>query len=397
MPIGALKNHAYRAALPLLGKHCAEPSVVCDAPKDASGCHRLALEALRPILKRHHVVGAVIQVIRHGQLSERYLAGHARLTPSPVPAKACTIFRSASIAKLATALLVFRLQTLGLLDVSEDISAFLSYPVRNPLHVNTPISLGMLLSHTSSIVDSSAYFSAFSKNTPLHTLLQDPSAFSSAAPGMLFRYSNLAAGMIGCALESRFDRSFEALAKEYLFAPLEAAGSFDVTSLPAAQLADSYRVLPSHKLPSFDAVQKKRSAVPIVKPSPEQHYLLASGSLFVTAEGMGKLLLPLMACAPSGGAAFLDERSLHQMKTPLGQWPEKRICMRHGMGLLKLCDRKISRQVLYGHQGFAYGAVNGCFLNTNGDGFVSLNSGASEARSGHLSDLNRDLISLFLS
>lgn len=397
MPIGALKNYAYRAALPLLGKHCARPSVACEAPTDASDCHCLTLEALRPILKRHHVVGTAIQIIRRGGLAERYLAGLAQLTPSPIPVQASTIFRGASIAKLATALLVFRLQTLGLLDVSEDISAFLSYPVRNPLHVNAPISLGMLLSHTSSIVDSSAYFAAFSKGTPLHALLQEPSTFSPAAPGMLFRYSNLAAGMIGCALEARFGRSFEALAKEYLFAPLEAVGSFDITSLPTAQLADSYRVLPSHKPPSFDAVQRKRSAAPIANPSPEQHYLLASGSLFVTAEGMGKLLLPLMACVPGDRAAFLDERSLLQMKTPLGQWPEKRICMRHGMGLLELDDRKISRQVLYGHQGFAYGAVNGCFLNANGDGFVSLNSGASEARSGHLSDLNRNLISMFLS
>jgi hypothetical protein len=48
---------------------------------------------------------------------------------------------------------------------------------------------------------------------------------------------------------------------------------------------------------------------------------------------------------------------------------------------------------LYGHQGFAYGAAEGVFFEeTTGNGFVFLNSGASEARKGHLALVNRDLI-----
>ena len=47
---------------------------------------------------------------------------------------------------------------------------------------------------------------------------------------------------------------------------------------------------------------------------------------------------------------------------------------------------------LWGHQGFAYGAVNGVFFDKQGNGFASLNSGASEQRCGHLALVNRDLI-----
>ena len=97
---------------------------------------------------------------------------------------------------------------------------------------------------------------------------------------------------------------------------------------------------------------------------------------------------------PEGGA-FLSEESCKQLITPLGQWPDGRIPIGHGMGMLSVCDDRISRQRLYGHQGFAYGAVNGVFLTGEGDGFVSLNNGASEQRVGHISLLNQELIRLF--
>ena len=66
--------------------------------------------------------------------------------------------------------------------------------------------------------------------------------------------------------------------------------------------------------------------------------------------------------------------------------------LRHGMGLFTLEDQSVSPRRLYGHQGFAYGAVNGVFFDGEGNGFVSFNSGASEQRVGRLSCLNRDLI-----
>ena len=70
--------------------------------------------------------------------------------------------------------------------------------------------------------------------------------------------------------------------------------------------------------------------------------------------------------------------------------------MRHGMGLLQLDDAEICGRPLWGHQGFAYGSVNGVFFDGGGNGFAMLNSGASEQRMGHLAMINRDLISLLL-
>lgn len=392
MPVGVMKNQIYGMALPLLGKRCRwREARVENLPAGAQD----QSATLGRLLRQSHVVGAAIQILRVGKLAERYMAGYARLGSDPLPVACDTFFRTASVAKLATAMLVFRLQTLGKLDVEEDVGGFLGVPARNPRHPQTPITLGMLLSHTSSIVDSPEYFHSFAQDVPLRALLGSPASFSNHRPGSRFRYSNLAAGMIGSLLEHRFGRCLESLAQEYLFAPLGANATFDLRALDVPQVASSYRVLPGGKAPAFDAPKRYENAVPLTSPDPETHYSLASGNLYITAESMGRLVLPLLGCAPQGDSPFLNGRSLMQMKTPLADWPQKDIRMAHGMGLLVLDDRRVSDHILYGHQGFAYGAVNGVFFDDAGNGFVSLNSGASEQRLGHLSLLNQKLIQFF--
>ena len=403
MPTGAFKNHLYGAALCLFGKRTPLHNIQAYSAAetvDAVGALSSLLQApppeLLPTLMRHHVVGASVQLLNNGRPGACYTAGYAKLEPVPAPVQRNTLFRTASITKLAVALLVFRLQTLGMVDVSEDISAFFEYRIENPAFPKVPITLGMLLSHTSSIVDSSAYFSSFSNPPPLQSLLERSDSFANTRPGSSFRYSNFAAGIIACLLEVRTGLSFEALAQKYLFEPLQITASFDVEMLPLALLANIYRVLPNGKVAAFDAAKRRETALSFAEPNPSLHYLPASGNLFISATDFAKLIAPLLADGLHNGLPFLDQRSIIQMKTPCACWPEPTICLRHGMGLLQLHDKRISNRILYGHQGFAYGAVNGVFWTDDGDGFISLNSGAGEQRIGHLSALNRDLLHLFV-
>jgi len=376
MPVGSWKNTLYGLALSVLGKRC-EWKQADDA-------------ALAKILRRHHTVGACIQRFEKGRLTDCSAVGYAALEPEKRPVTAQTVFRTASIAKMVSALLVFRLQTLGKLNVQEELSDLLGFRVRNPYHPDAPVTLAMTLGHTSSIVDSPAYFASFAQPQLLQSLVDDPEAWRKTVPGMSFRYSNLAAGLIGCALEKRFGESMEALAQKELFQPLGVRATFDVSRLDPAQTADSYRVLPAAR--SFDAAARIRAARPLDEPDPERHYLLASGSLFVTAAALAVLALT----AWNGREGFLNAESLRQMQTPLQGWPDQTVRMRHGMGLLKLEDESICSRAVWGHQGFAYGAVNGVFFDAEGNGFAALNSGVSEQRTGHLALINRDLIRLWM-
>ena len=241
------------------------------------------------------------------------------------------------------------------------------------------------------MVDSNAYFASFQQPVALQELLGGDGAFLPTVPGTVFRYSNLAAGMIGCLLEKRFHQSFEGLAQKLLFEPLGVKATFDLSKADAARTADSYRVLPASC--GFHAQSRIAAAKELDAPDPEHHYLLASGSLFLTAPDLAKLTL----AAWNGADGFLNAESIAQMQTPLLGWPQKEVCMQHGMGLFKLEDQAVCSRPLWGHQGFAYGAVNGVFFDKEGNGFACLNSGASEQRLGHLALLNRDLIRLWFA
>ena len=376
MPSGTLKNRLYGMALPVLGKRCEWNAE--DVP-----LHRL--------LKKHHAVGASIQRFQKGRMTDRFCIGYATLEDEKRKVTAETVFRTASVAKMVTALLVFRLQTQGKLNVQEEVSELLGQPVRNPHAPDAPITLGMLLSHTSSLVDSPAYFASFQQPVSLKRLIGDPACFIDAVPGMHFRYSNLGAGIIGCLLEKRFGLSFEALIQRELFEPLGVQATFDASRLDASVTADSYRVLPAAR--AFDAQGRITASKVLDEPDPEFHYLLASGNLFLTAEALARLTL----AAWNGAEGFIDEESIQQMHRPLLGWPQSEVCMRHGMGLFKLEDEKICPKPIWGHQGFAYGAVNGVFFDEDGNGFVCLNSGVSEQRTGHLALVNRDLIRLWMN
>ena len=381
MPAGNLKNTLYQLALPILGLRSPIASVQGGSDDENARLCRL--------LRSQHAVGACIQRFEKGRLTECFTAGNARMEPSAPPVTAETVFRTASIAKMVTALLVFRLQTLDKLNVCEELSDFLGVPVQNPHYPQAPITLGMLLNHASSIVDSPAYFASFQQPVSLTELLQNPASYSGSLPGLQFRYSNFAAGLIGCLLEKRFQQSFEQLAQEHLFQPLGVSATFDLSTLKEKPVADSWRVLPRERC--FDAKKRMTAAISLDEPDPERHYLLASGSLFLTATDLAKLALT----AWNGHDGFLSPECLSLMQTPTVPWPRQEVCLRHGMGLLKLDDPAIVKKPLWGHQGFAYGAVNGVFFDEEGSGFACLNSGVSEQRQGHLAVINRDLIRFF--
>lgn len=387
MPIGALKNKAYGLALPVLGKRCEWSA---SAVRSESAGNEQTRSALACALRKRRAVGACVQRFQNGALTDCYAFGNASLMPERRPVQNDTIFRTASVAKLVNALLVFRLQTLGKLDVCEQASDFLGYSVRNPHFPAAPLTLGMLLSHTSSLIDSPAYFASFSQPVGLKALLADSAAFSGSLPGLQFRYSNLGAGMIGCMLEKRFGESYEALMQRELFKPLGVSASFDQSTLGNQPVADSYGVLPFQR--RFDAQARIRSAAPLDAPDPEAHYLLASGNLYLTAANLARLTL----LAWNGGDGFINPQCLALMRTPTADWPQKEVRLRHGMGLLTLDDKAVCQKQLWGHQGFAYGAVNGVFFDAEGNGFCLLNSGVSEQRVGHLALVNRDLIKALL-
>jgi CubicO group peptidase (beta-lactamase class C family) len=391
MPVTTRKNAVYSLMLPLIGRRCQWRRAAMTGDENPE-----MLAAVERVWKRHHTVGGCIQMIRGGQVAETYTAGYAALRPRRA-VEQDTIFRTASIAKAVCALLVMRLQTLGKLSVEEDISEFWGESIRNPRHPDTPIPLGSLLSHTSGFVDTPRYFRSFTENISADALLSDGESYSKYLPYQRFRYSNFGAGLIGSLLEARFDIGLEDLIQRELFQPLGIRATFDILQVDGDHIANGYRVLPPGRTPAFDAKKRAQTATPIGAPDPQRHFLLASGNLFITAEDMAKLCLVVIHGGMHADTMFINDTSLANLLTAPGGSTERWPGMRQGMGLFALEDDCVLPRRLYGHQGFAYGAVNGIFFDDRGDGFVSFNSGTSEKRVGRLSCLNRDLIRVLLA
>jgi CubicO group peptidase (beta-lactamase class C family) len=383
MPIGALKNSLYRLALPYLGLR------VQGHANSVSPMKESELHYLEAIFRRHHVVGGCLQLLKSGSLGSIMTYGFMRLPDEPVTED--TYFRAASITKMVTAVGAMVLQEKGMLDLAAPLEEYLPFPVRNPSFPDKPIQVMHLLSHTSGLWDGPGYVKTLYSPIPLSSLLKDPRNYLLTAPGEAFRYSNLAAGIIGSVMECAAKKSLEELMREMVFDPLSMKATYTLKNLPDVNdISCIYRVLPKGDgKPLFDPIKRLETADDFLVPSPEYHYLPAAGNLFIDAASLSKLVC-MMA---SGGSPILSKASIQKMQTPAASYGDNAPYASHCLGIVALDNPALRTGRLYGHQGFAYGAAEGVFYEeSTGNGFVFLNSGASEARDGHLAQVNRDLI-----
>ena len=104
-------------------------------------------------------------------------------------------------------------------------------------------------------------------------------------------------------------------------------------------------------------------------------------------------LLRLFQMLVTNNSQFLSENAVNEMKLQHASYGRLSPSLSYGLGLLRIQDPYISDSVIYGHQGFAYGCVDGAFWEEKtGRIMITLNGGCSEARKGRLSCSNRDML-----
>ena len=129
--------------------------------------------------------------------------------------------RIASISKLVTALGVMRLVDQGKLDLDRDVSDYLGYPLRNPAFPNQPITLRLLMSHQSSLIDGDdLYLIPF--GTTLRERLADSRVWDARhGPGSgWFHYTNLNFPVVASVIEKVTGQRFDVAMQHLVLAPL---------------------------------------------------------------------------------------------------------------------------------------------------------------------------------
>jgi hypothetical protein len=90
---------------------------------------------------------------------------------------------------------------------------------------------------------------------------------------------------------------------------------------------------------------------------------------------------------------FISDQSVKRMCMEHASYGNLSPTLSYGLGMLRIRDASLSDSLILGHQGFAYGCADGAFWEEKtGRVVIMLNGGSSEARTGRLGLLNRDLL-----
>lgn len=373
MPTTKLKNMAYRFMLPFFAPSCGAHPVV-----SVTGHTLSCRKNFEKLLHRHHVLGSAVML-----KSEN---GHTLICTSsktpPHTACAGTFFRVASITKTAAAILSMKLVEQQIIDPDRPVGAYL-FP-SGPDSVLNGITLKHLLSHTSGLVDPPGLESCLEKGIPFTDFIADA---RHDTPGASFHYSNLGFGLIGSLMEAVLDKPVGQIFREYLFDPLEMNATLEGCLLPYGSIMPVTRILPYRK--DRDLILTALGSRPLLSPDPLRHYGHTAGSMYTDVISLQKLFDILI----HNRHRFLTDHSVHEMCLRHASYGSISPSLSYGYGLLRIQDPSVSESTVLGHQGFAYGCADGAFWEENtGNSVIMLNGGSSEARTGRLGLLNRDLM-----
>lgn len=201
----------------------------------------------------HPLMAAALGVLKEGEILFAEATGYRQLGGER--ADGDTKFRIASISKLLTAVGVWQLIEQGRIDPGADVSGYLGFPLRNPHHPHIPITVRMLLSHTSSVRDGGV---PGSYNIPFGHSISEfftegsgcymPRCWAPAeeVPGVFFAYCNMNYCLLGTIIEAVSGERFDRYMVRHIFAPMGLSCSFNVAGMPEdaqAQVGTLYRKL----------------------------------------------------------------------------------------------------------------------------------------------------------
>jgi len=295
----------------------------------------------------HPLASLSVLAVRDGKIVYHRQFGHRFIDQkNPVgskPANEATLYRMASISKLVTTLGVMKLVEDGKLALDTDVSGYLGYQLRNPNFPAVPITLRMLLTHTSSLRDDAGYYWEAKLNVNLKdVLLPDGRLFDNgrawaknAKPGAYFQYANLPWGVVGTIMERASGQRFDRLMRRLILDPMDLRGGFHPADFTKAELENTATLY--RKGTEINDQMVWNPAGPWVvqvddyvtdAPAPRAFadYIIGSnGTLFgpqgncrLSAAGLGKIMLMLMHDGRMNGRQILKKSSVEQMLTQ--QW-----------------------------------------------------------------------------
>ncbi len=298
--------------------------------------------------------------------------------------------RIASISKLVVAIGVMKLAEQGAVDLDEDVSRYLDWPLRNPAFLDQPISLSMLLSHTSSIRDGDDAY-VVPLGATVKDALADPGVWDAAhgpADGY-FAYSNFNFPLIASVIEKVTGERFDLWMRREVIEPMKLDACFNWPTCSDAAVARAV-VLTQDGKPVRDDLGGKRPDCPVFveegacdlgrwKLGENGALFSPQGGLRISARGLARVGRMLMNGGMLDGIRILSPQSVESMLAPAWQLAggngsregESRTICSYGLAVQQLAGRAPGCAddpggkggAWAGHSGEAYGLRSGLWID----------------------------------
>lgn len=327
-------------------------------------------DSIGAIMKRHHVVGLSVAVVKKGKIVYTKAFGYRDLA-SQTPLTTDCLFRIASISKSFSATSIMQLAEAKKLALDDDVSKLVGFTVRNPKYPNTVITLRMLMSHRSSLNDSQGYFTLDVINPDKTPDWQK--CYNDYEPGTGYQYCNLNFNLTGTIIERVSGERFDQYVKHHVLDPLGLYGGYCVDSLDASRFATLYEYNDStHGFdPQPDAYHPRREILANYVMGYSAPVFSPTGGMKISAPDLARYMIMHMnqGKGKAGRKRIISRNSARTMQQPaVGE---------EGYGLAITTTRKLVPGVLLkGHTGSAYGLYSAMFFQPEKKyGFVVITNG----------------------
>jgi CubicO group peptidase (beta-lactamase class C family) len=347
-------------------------------------------QAVDDIRDKYDLMGLSVVTVCDAKISGAFHAG-LRDYERNLPVNDSTKFRIASISKLVMTTAMMKLYDKKLFKLDDDVSKYLGFTLRNPHHPDRPITIRMLLSHTSSINDGSRYEDFLMAN---YKNVSNPLDFSQLLvpgglyytedmwrkepPGEYYTYCNANFVLAGTLIEKISGQNFDDFMSENLFIPLGITGSYTAEGVPDINnLAVIYRNEEGKWVPQTDDYKGTLTSprdFSGYKTGTNAAVFSPQGGLRISALELARVMMLHLDKGTFDGKRIISKKSIRLMRTP--QWTfndgngdtdgGKERCWGLSVKILTNTpsyDLNYADAKMLGHSGDAYGLISEFYFN----------------------------------
>ncbi|WP_242097763.1 serine hydrolase domain-containing protein [Sphingomonas sp. CROZ-RG-20F-R02-07] len=313
-------------------------------------------------LRSGDIAGAVVVVIKDGQVLSSHGYGYADIAKRTPVDPARTLFRIGSVSKLFTWTAVMQQVEQGKIDLDADVNRYLDFKI--PPYQGQPITMRQIMTHTSGFeeVAKNDFVSGPAQIRPLETFIKAYTPHRIYPAGTTPAYSNWATMLAGYIVQRVSGMPFDDYIEQHIYAPL------------GMKYASFRQPLPPAIAP-YMATGYSRASGP-AKPF-EWVQVTAAGSMAVSGLDIAKFMI---AHLENGRGILKPETAAVMHNSPLSKVNPRSIIPPLNRMELGFFETNVNGHEVIGHLGDIENMHTSLHLMT-GDGvgfFVSFNSAGRE-------------------